>query len=237
MSLINDALKKAQRQRTGDASPTSQPPMPGGAPLPARPSPARGGSSPQFLLVGAGAVLGLAIAGGAFFLFRSKTAAEKNAPAGSTLPIVAESAPAKTVDDSAAATKSSTPPPPAPSTKSPEPVVLAVKTEPPPAAPAAASTSSDAPAVAEKNVALPAAAPATSGEPPPPPLRMIESIEALRVAGIRVGAGTDAKVLMNDRVYRVGDTVDHALAIKLTGVTANSLTFRDATGATYTRNF
>jgi hypothetical protein len=66
---------------------------------------------------------------------------------------------------------------------------------------------------------------------------MIEAIEALRVAGIRVGAGSDAKVLMNDRVYRIGDTVDHALGLKLTGATASSLTFRDGTGAAYTRNF
>jgi hypothetical protein len=31
--------------------------------------------------------------------------------------------------------------------------------------------------------------------------------------------------------------VDHDLAIRLTGATANSLTFTDGTGATYTRYF
>ncbi|HLP24550.1 MAG TPA: hypothetical protein VK477_02645 [Acidobacteriota bacterium] len=227
MSLINDALKKAQRQRTGD-SPQSQPPMPGGSVSPAHSK--RGGhnSNPQLLLIGAGAVLGLMIAGGAFFFFRSKPASEP-APLATT-PSVAEIAPPKTADSGPVAAN----PAPAVTTKSPEPA-LVVKAEPAVTAAPSLPAATDSTAVAEK--AVEPAATATASEPPAPSLRMIEAIEALRVAGIRVGAGTDAKVLMNDRVYRVGDTVDYAQGIKLTAVTASSLTFRDTSGATYTRNF
>ena len=42
---------------------------------------------------------------------------------------------------------------------------------------------------------------------------------------------------MNDRVYRVGDIVEHELGLKLTGITASSLTFEDERGGRYTRNF
>ena len=42
---------------------------------------------------------------------------------------------------------------------------------------------------------------------------------------------------MNDRVYRVGDTVDLALGIKLEAVAPDSLTFVDAHGASYKKNF
>jgi hypothetical protein len=65
---------------------------------------------------------------------------------------------------------------------------------------------------------------------------MVNTIEALRVAGIRA-SGNDSKVLMNDRVYRIGDMIDHDQGLKLTAATANSLTFVDSTGATYTRHF
>ena len=46
-----------------------------------------------------------------------------------------------------------------------------------------------------------------------------------------------SKVLMNDRVYRTGDTIEHQLGIKLAAITAGSLTFEDDKGARYTRNF
>jgi len=42
---------------------------------------------------------------------------------------------------------------------------------------------------------------------------------------------------MNDRVYRNGDIVEHELSLKLTEITANSLTFENESGARYTRNF
>lgn len=231
MSLINDALKKAQRQRTGDASPTSQPPIPGGGSPLARPAPSRSGSNPQLLLVGAGALIGLVIAGGAFFLLRNKPASETT-PTVAVSPPRPETAPTTLADRlDSTATASTSPTVNAP--KLPEPSFV-VKTEPAVTPPASVSPAATATEVAAKPVT---SSTATPTEPPAPSARMVDAVEALRVAGIRVGAGSDAKVLMNDRVFRVGDTVDHALGIKLTGATASSLTFRDASGATYTRNF
>lgn len=66
--------------------------------------------------------------------------------------------------------------------------------------------------------------------------RAIQFIDGIKVAGIRASAA-DSKVLMNDRVFRVGDTVGYELGIRLVGITASSLTFEDAHGARYTRNF
>jgi hypothetical protein len=83
---------------------------------------------------------------------------------------------------------------------------------------------------------LPVGEAAKSTERPKASVHMVTIIENLRVAGIRA-AGDDSKVLMNDRVYRLNDIIDHDLGIRLTGVTAQSLTFADDSGAVYTRNF
>ena len=65
---------------------------------------------------------------------------------------------------------------------------------------------------------------------------MIGVIEHYRVGGIRV-SGTESKVLMNDKVYRLNDIVDFELGIRLTGIEPKALTFEDARGAVHTRNF
>jgi len=54
-------------------------------------------------------------------------------------------------------------------------------------------------------------------------------IDALRVTGIRA-SGTDSKVLMNDRVFRVNDIVERSLGLRLTGVAADRLSFTDENG-------
>ena len=42
---------------------------------------------------------------------------------------------------------------------------------------------------------------------------------------------------MSDRVYRVGDIVEHEMGLKLIAITSGSLTFEDERGARYTRTF
>lgn len=239
MSLINEALKKAQRQRMEGSTP----------PVPAAPvdSPADAGPrvtkrskptdfrSQLLLLAGGGLALVCALAVAGFFLLRS------NAPEAPAHP------PAGVPAASAVA---------APATKQPEPVVLpsATPATPPssstavannPASPAATppvASSSPAAAPPVVNASPPVAAPRTVQEPPKPAEkprptpRMIAIVEALKVAGIRA-SGAESKVLMNDRVYRLNDTIEHELNIRLVGVTTNSLTFEDERGATYTRNF
>ncbi len=82
-------------------------------------------------------------------------------------------------------------------------------------------------------------------EPPPPaaPATVIRPdvnvytfIDGLQVMGVRF-SGASSKVLMNNRVYRVNDIVDRPLGLRLTAVTENSLTFVDANGASYIKNF
>jgi hypothetical protein len=47
----------------------------------------------------------------------------------------------------------------------------------------------------------------------------------------------DAKVLMNDRVYRVGSLVEAEMGLTLVEITTGSLTFEDERGGRYTRTF
>jgi hypothetical protein len=42
---------------------------------------------------------------------------------------------------------------------------------------------------------------------------------------------------MNDRVFRVNDIVERTFGLRLTKVDTNSLTFTDAGGAVYVKNF
>ena len=66
-------------------------------------------------------------------------------------------------------------------------------------------------------------------------VRVLAFLDKLRVLGVR-SAGGDSKVLMSGRVYRLNDIVDYELALRLTGVTATTLTFVDDNGAVYTKN-
>ena len=42
---------------------------------------------------------------------------------------------------------------------------------------------------------------------------------------------------MNDRVYRVNDIVERVSGLRLSAVGTNTLTFTDASGAVYVKNF
>ncbi|MFZ9683686.1 MAG: hypothetical protein ACO3DQ_10905 [Cephaloticoccus sp.] len=66
--------------------------------------------------------------------------------------------------------------------------------------------------------------------------RIYAFIDELQVMGVR-SSGSDSKVLMRDRVYRVNDIVDRALGLRLIKVTPEALVFEDANGITYTKTF
>jgi hypothetical protein len=221
MSLINDALKKAQKQRTGDSPPLAAMPGIGGesaARIAKRAKPAGFNSLLIRLGLGAGGVLVLAAA--AWLAVRAFNRPPDIPPAKPTVVTQAAPAPAST-----------------PSTFT-VPIVV-------PAAPEPVKVSPPTPSAAGES--KPVAAIVAPVEPPPEPApvkaapakldaKAVVYIENLRIAGIRASA-TDSKVLMNDRVYRVGDMVEHELGLKLTGITASSLSFEDEHGAKYTRNF
>jgi hypothetical protein len=251
MSLINEALKKAQKQRTGEAPSLSSLPSIGGE----RPVHiARRQAPPGFnalllrlgLGIGALAILGV----GGFLLFRGK---ETASPAPSA-PVPVSAAPATTPVATAPSPAPATPAVPAPapmpaSTFVVPNVTAPAQTSPAPAKPASvtaqpktepskpetvATVTAPTPApVVEQPQPAPVRAPAAPRKLEP---RAINFIEAIRVAGIRASA-TDSKVLMNDRVYRVGDMVEHEMGLKLVGISSSSLTFEDDQGGRYTRNF
>jgi hypothetical protein len=234
MSLINDALKKAQKQRTGDGQPLSTLPSVGGEPaarIAKRNKPLGFNSMMLWISAGGGALVVLLVGG--FFLVRFMHSPPETPPAKPATVSVAQVAPPKPAE--------ATPAPARPAESTGTTFVL-------PLAPTTATASAPvtvAPVIAEtkpvvvESVAA-AAPPPPSVESPRPIFKMepkaVTYIEGVRVAGIRY-SGSDSKVLMNDHVYRVGDIVEHQLGLKLAVISAGALTFEDERGARYTRNF
>jgi hypothetical protein len=213
MSLINEALKKAQRQR---ATPDAPGTMPATDEMDADRPAKRGKAMPAhtlFLIVIAAAVLVLLSVAATFFLLRP-------APTPEARPVTPP-----------VATASVAPPAATPTAETaPQIVVPAVKDLEPAPAPAAP------PVAVNPAVQAPESAQPTPGVPGLPSEQAYAFLDKLQVTGIRF-SGSDSKVLMNDRVYRVNDIVERSLGLKLVKVTANSLTFVDRNGATYTKNF
>ncbi|MFA6962060.1 MAG: hypothetical protein WC205_14995 [Opitutaceae bacterium] len=240
MSLINEALKKAQRQRTED--PVATPPPSPSTPtlsgiqlarIPKRKTPLP--ASTLLLLLGGGfAVL---LMGGIFavvFLVPDKTPppvikTTAVTPPSQVSPITTPVTPVTPVSPVAPITPVATTPPTVDTT--PEPPVVSVKLPP-------IVTPSPTPPVE--------VAPVIPPTPTPPPVtevkvpvanpKVYEFLEALRVSGIRVSA-TDPKVIMNDRVFRLNDVVDKPTHLRLTRVDASSLTFTDDKGFEYQKSF
>ena len=233
MSLINDALKKAQKQRTGGAPDLTKLPNIGGE-APARI--AKRDKPPAFnsliLWVGAGPATVLVLAVGGFFLIRWMMRPPEAQPSTATLTkqaiVAGQVTPGAKETPFPAAVQTAVP-----ATTAPTPAVVTVKA--PPVSEVAVETK-------PVEVAPPVSTPSPIEETKPviaataPRMgpKAVAFIDALHVAGVRA-SGTDSKVLMNDRVYRIGDTVEHVLGLKLADITAESLTFEDENGARYTR--
>ncbi len=215
MSLINDALKKAQH-RQGDTTPPAAS-TPGPARVPGQPS-GRPKSPVHGVAIGVVATLLVVAASVAVTVYLLKEdeppARHPSSPVTntSTTP-VAPSAPVSTPATPAASAPeipAPTPPPPAPAT-------------PPVAAVPAATTP-----------------PAPPAEPAIPTLKLgtrIQSfVDRLRVTSIRI-SDTGNKAILNDRLFRVNDLVEPALGLRLTDIQPHLLTFTDENGATYLRHF
>jgi hypothetical protein len=233
MSLINDALKKAQKQRTGEAPPLASMPSVGGESahrIAKRAKPA--GFNTLLTRAGMGAGVMLVLVVGGYFILRSPPA-EKSAGAGLPPAPPGKNTPAVT-DAPPISAQPTTPTtfvlPVAAKIEAPAP-----KVEPPapiPPTPAVQPARQASAQIPEPKSQTPvASASAQKLEP-----RAIQYIENIKVAGI-MARTADAKVLMNDRVYRVGSIVEAELGLKLVEITASSLTFEDERGGRYTRTF
>jgi len=232
MSLINDALKKAQRQRTVDAAGVA-PPMPGesGTRVTRRGKPLA--SQLVLLIVAASAVLVVISVVATVYLLRepstpatTPTLVQNSQPAGQ-IPAPPDSSPVSPVVFIPLA-----PPTDTPVAQIPEPVSLpAPASTTLPAAPPVVNTPPPAPVVAIQTE--PASRPvAPAGDVPDE--RILDYIDRLHVLGVR-SSGSDSRVLMNDRVYRVNDVVDRGLGLRLIEVQSGRLDFEDARGMRYTK--
>jgi hypothetical protein len=223
VSLINEALKKAQRQRHQPVTSDDSSGSPSAHPRPKRSATPRA----QIVLVvfaGAAALIVLSVV---------LTGSLLNRPAPTP------TAPAHP--------RTATPPPA--NLDTPSPIIVAPPLTPPPASPA--STEGERSPPAPPSTAAETAAPlssaratsaATPSLSPAPASTVVDEVaaqnfvDAIRVTGIR-SSGNESKVLMNDRVYRVNDIVERTLGLKLIKVSSDALTFADPNGATYVKNF
>ena len=259
MSLINDALKKAQRLRLEQQAAASGDAPAGEIRKRARPMRAQ----LLALLIAGGTVLVVfSVIITVYLLNRDSNLTSTPAPLANPAPIVDASAPSPVIVapvipaapnnptpptvipqpvDTAATPPVASPPaivvpdPVAPTATPPAPTATSTPVAPPTAESSAPSPASSAPADTPAAVP-PAVAAAVEAIAPAPDMRAQQFVDALRVTGIRA-AGDDSKVLMNDRVYRVNDIVDRNLGLKLIKVAPDSLLFSDPTGATYTKIF
>lgn len=257
MSLINDALKKAQRLRheqqaaaaaAGEALATG--------PIKKRGKPMRAQS--LVLLCAGAAVLVVFSVLATFFLLTHDTPpapASPPAPAIKPAPIADTSAPSPVIVAPVISQTGAMPAKTSTATEIPDAVA-------PSPTPAAAAATPEVSAVTTPETKAPEVSPTPAPSPPapsaavntpvhtatPPPAKaqdVAESpakeavnafLDSLHVSGVRA-SGADSKVLMNDRVYRLNEIVDRSLGLKLIKVAPDSLTFADAAGATYTKNF
>jgi len=265
MSLINEALKKAQRQRSLESAPLSS--APSGVAAAAVTTHVRAASHKRsFAPIWFG--LGVLALGAASTVLVMRYGFNDTPSASSvTSPVVASPVAPVAVSPAPASTPPSSTPPTAAMAETPA-IVLpafsesAVATSPAPSpapAPAAApqgsvqqsSLSATTPAV-ETNTAP--AAPVAQVTPvdsvskvtPVAPLQPSDAavqdakiqafLNSARITGVR-GGDKDARLLMNERVWRPGDSVSPELGLRLQSVRAGRILFTDAQGKTYEKAY
>ena len=235
MSLINEALKKAQRQRTD--VPPSTPPAAAAAPADSPPLPRvvkRRPPTParKLMLQLVGGVIVLVTAGVATFVLlnldSTPVLAVKSALGHHPKPVppVAVTPEIPTVTLPVIPASAVTPPPQATGPLPvPAPVVIekpaVIVVVPPPSSPVTQAI----PPATLKPQANPAIYP---------------FIAALRITGVRL-SGRNSKVIMNDRIVRLDDYVDPSLGLRFTKIIdaapdhASILVFTDDNGFEYTK--
>jgi len=251
MSIINDALKKAARQRAQEEGDLAHL-MPGAS----RGQASRGEkrtSTQTIVLVAAGAVALIVVSVVATgILVTGKPAAPTVAAAKPTpAPSQPPSAPLVQVPAVALVTipkaisLAPTPVPTAEYQPAPTAVPTAVPTPVPTAVPTSVPTAAPTPPPA----AVYAEVPAISLHPPTPAPPVAAApgaqahndlvqglVDGLKVSGVRA-AGPESKALIDGHVYRINDVLDRATGLKLVGVDPDHVTFVDAEGVTYVKSF
>jgi len=249
MSLINDALKKAARQRAEEQAEVAPPPQAGrrrriprhGAPLSVKMMVFLAGGAVT-LVVASVVITGIFISGRLESRAPAPAPAPAVSPAQQPPPVVAVHAPGPAETPATGPTAPPAAERAAPAPAAPSPAAAASA---PRAAEVVAPTSVPAPAPVASPPA--AAAPASHGGAPgaahppatPPPSRaeLVQGfVDSLRVTGVRA-AGPDSKALIDGHIYRINDVLERSLGIRLLQVDADHLTLVDSEGVTYTKSF
>jgi hypothetical protein len=243
MSLINDALKKAARQRAEEQADVVAP-MPGGGRRVSRQgAPMR---TQTMVLIGAAALALIIVSAVVTGIFLTgKPEAKPVSPATAAAPPTQAPAPKIVVQAPAVAVslpRQGTPAPVAavltPAVSPPAPVAQAV---PSPTPPPQAVLPTPAPVVLATAPAAqsqaPAAASATAGPAPQSHTDVVQGVvDAYHISGVRL-AGAGSKALIDGHVYKLNDVVDKALGLKLVKVDEDHLTFTDRDGNTFAKTF
>ena len=230
MSLINDALKKAARQRAEEQADMA-PIMPGGGASRGR----SGGpmTKQTMILIGAAAVALVVVsvvATGVFVTSRPPPKPAEPAPIAAAPMAAAKPEPSVSV----AVQLPSVAVIAAPKVAAPAPT--------PTPAPTAAPVVVVQPVVAQATAPVartpePTAAPAAASAPAESKADRIQAfIDALQISGARA-AGADSKALVNGHVFKLNDVLDKALGLRLKQVDADHLTFVDSAGDTYVKSY
>jgi len=262
MSLINEALKKAQLERNLGATPTASAPSGiAAAAVTTHVRTASHRSSQAPLWFGLGLLFLGAGVTAVVILFVLNPASAPVTSAAANQPAPATSGPGSPPKPAAAAlTPAAEAPLPTitlPSMSAPVASAPASAPAPVPApAPVVATPAPVAPAAPVARIATPPTAPAKLAAPPAAPVagtrpaapapapvtvaRVVVSNDAkvyalldkLRITVVR-GTGIEARVLMNEKVYRINDLIDRELGLRLTEVSSSLLVFVDASGHKY----
>jgi hypothetical protein len=225
MSLINEALKKAQNQRTVELT---------AAPSPTSPS-ATTGAQPQVRIakrpppLSARTLIGL-IGGGVFGLLAVGVVSffYFSAPATTPAAVVAKPLASTTVVKAPESGVTQA----APNTPNAAPPNRQIATVSLPPIPGAAPTGF-APAPFD-----------TPPRPTPSPVpaapvanpTISDLVDALRISVVRL-TPTDPKVVLNGQVFRINDVVDRSLKVRLVKIEGARLVFSDANGIEYVKAY
>ena len=219
MSLINDALKKAARQRAEELSDVV-PPMPGGG---RRSDPGHKGplKTQTMILIGAAALALIVVSAVTTGILMAGKTEVKAPVAAAPKPVTPAPEPPAKVAVSAPSIVVPTIQPSVPTPTAAPAVVAKVIPSPTPIPVAVAKVETPAPTASE---------PQSHNE-------IIQGIvDRYRISGVRA-AGPDSKALVDGHVYKVNEIIDRSIGLKIVKVEEGQLTFVDRDGAIYIRTF
>lgn len=222
MSLINEALKKAQKEGNGKDAPAARSPDVTSA--------ARNGRKPGGAAIAAGVVVILAVAGGAGYYFT------RDEPT----PVISSTAPVQTTETKPVAEGSgvakSTETPVSPATSTSE-TTKPVATTPPVgeiAKPTETTTKATEP-VTVKPVGVPVTpvAPVT----PSAPVRNPEITEMIGRMNVSFGRKKTGRCVIDTVMFKVGDQLSPSPVINIKAITDTEVVFSDANGVEYSKKY